>query len=155
MHLRIQAIINNFTVTIKALALVYRSLIGIQTQPIHSIQDSVYILLRGALLVRIFDTQDKLAAVVPGIEPAKQRGTNAANVKHSRWAWGESGSNGHYLRPVDDVGPAILSEEAQFERNKNQVIQRTWTHETPVTAKFRYWCKVRMNAYVVEQRTAG
>ena len=91
----LQPLINDLAVTIESLGLKERPLIMIQPQPGHAIKNGVHVFLGGALPVRVLDAQDELPAVMPGVQPAKECGTDAADVQDAGWAGGETGADNH------------------------------------------------------------
>ena len=60
-----------------------RAFVPIDAQPAQPVQDRRQRLLDVPLLVGVVDPQDELPAVLPGEQPAKKRGANAADVKIS------------------------------------------------------------------------
>jgi len=64
-----QKLVGNLSVSGKPLALVKRSFVVFQSYPVQTLEDDIYCLLGRPLPVRILDTENELAAVMPGIEP--------------------------------------------------------------------------------------
>ena len=76
--------IDHFFIAVQTIHLVDRTFVVIEFQPLHAIDDHVNGFLRGALLVRIFDTKEELAAYkVACIGPAVNSRAGGAQVHHS------------------------------------------------------------------------
>ena len=62
----------------------------VQSQPRHPLQDDVYGRGAASLAVRVFDPQDKLTPVAPGVQPGKQGRAYPAYVQVDRWGWAQN-----------------------------------------------------------------
>ena len=71
------------------------TLIPVETQPAKAVQDRLQRLLQIALLVRVVDPEDVLAAVVAGEEPVEQRRPDTADVEMSGRTRCETRADGH------------------------------------------------------------
>ena len=58
-------------------------------------EDGINVFLGRSLSIGILDAQDELPVMVPGIEPAKQRGAHAAEMENAGGAGGETGAYSH------------------------------------------------------------
>src|SRR5690606_7432281 len=105
----------NFGVTPEALCLVVRPLVLLQSEPAHAVQNDAHGFLCGALQVRVLDAQDELAAVPARIEPAVQRGTDAADVQQPCGTWRESRDHRH-ARPSSSIGGPHVSSNPRAHR---------------------------------------
>ena len=75
--------IDHFFVAVQTIHLIDRTFVVIEFQPLHAIDDHVNGFLRGALLVRVFNTKEELAAhKVACIGPAVNSRTGGAQVHH-------------------------------------------------------------------------
>jgi hypothetical protein len=70
-----------------------RSLVPIEAQPLHVLEDRLLVLRLGTLPVGILDAQDELAAMPAGEQPIKEGGTSAPDVQVPCGAGGETDSN--------------------------------------------------------------
>src|SRR4029077_2700671 len=77
---RLQHAANALAVTIETLRLVVRTLVGVEPEPAHALENHAHRLLGGALPVRVLDAQNELAARAPRVQPAEQRSARAADV---------------------------------------------------------------------------
>ena len=84
-----------FTIAIETLALVVRSLVVVERQPFHAVEDGVHGRLGGTLAIRVLDAQYEYAAVAAGEQPAEQRRAGAPDVKISRRTRGKAGAYRH------------------------------------------------------------
>ena len=82
---------------IDSIALEYRTLIPVETQPAKSSQDGLGMLRLRAVAVRVLDTEDEHASVVASEQPIEERGAGTAHVKISRGR----GSEPYSYRHVD------------------------------------------------------
>jgi hypothetical protein len=64
-----EKLVRHLCISIKPLTLVVRPFIMIQPHPGQTLEDDIHCLLRGSLPVGILNAENKLAAVMPGIEP--------------------------------------------------------------------------------------
>src|SRR6185369_9836079 len=96
------------------LSLMVRTLVPVEAEPAHALQNPLDHLGRRALEVGVFNAQDKRAAVMTSEQPVKQRGTGAAYVQIAcgrgceadAWACGRrrgrARRGGHYERSCSD-----------------------------------------------------
>ena len=96
------------------LGLVVGTLIPIEAEPAHALQDAVNHLRGRALEIGVLNAQDERAAMMAGEQPVEQRGARAAHVQVSggrgretdAWAGGPRGGRteggGHYERSCTD-----------------------------------------------------
>ena len=89
---------DDLAVTRVALGLVERALVGIETQPLHAVEDHLHGFGRGALAIGVLDAQDERAAVAARVEPAEERSAHAADVQEAGGAGGEACPDGHVGR---------------------------------------------------------
>jgi hypothetical protein len=90
----LQHVADHFLVPVESLRLIERPLVVVQVEPRHALEDHLHRVRRGALHVRVLDAQDELALHAPGIEPAEERGADAADVQHAGGRRGEAGDDG-------------------------------------------------------------
>src|SRR5215204_6062328 len=76
------------------------SFVPCQPKPAQTVEDAGDHVGRRSLNVRVFDAQQKGAAVTAGIEPIEERCARAADVQVAGWRWCEANPRGH---------PTILS----------------------------------------------
>src|SRR5262249_61925699 len=67
---RLQHALQNLAIAIEAPCLEVWSLIGIQPEPLHPLEDHAYGFIRRALAVGVFDAQDEFAAHATRVQPA-------------------------------------------------------------------------------------
>ena len=79
----------------RPLTVVGRPFIPIDAQPLETIDDRPQGLGDVPPRVGIVNPQQKLPAVLPGIEPIEQRGPHAADVQVAGGTRSEAGANGH------------------------------------------------------------
>src|SRR5262249_41506271 len=94
---------NNFAVATQALHLIVRTFVVVEPQPRHAVQDRADRFGRGALDVRIFDSEDELALVMARERPREQRGAGAAEMEEAGGAWCEAGADGGHLEHATNV----------------------------------------------------
>ena len=82
--------VRDFGVPLGPLRLEHRLLVKGEAEPVEPFDDLVDRVLRGALRVGILDPQQRLAAVVAGVEPVEQRGARAAEMQVAGRRWGEA-----------------------------------------------------------------
>ena len=92
----VEQFVDDLVVTVKSLGLVERTLVIIETQPGHALEDGVDGLGSGSLKVGILDAQDKFAAMLTGVEPGEERGACAAHMQVAGGARGETGTYFHF-----------------------------------------------------------
>ncbi len=92
---RLEHAANYFPVAIEALRLVVRTLIGIQVEPGHPLENHPHGLVSGPLAVRVLDPKDELAAHAARIEPAEEGRPDASDMKQAGGAGCESGNYCH------------------------------------------------------------
>ena len=100
---------DDFGVSIEAPGLVERSLVVIEAQPLHAVEDHLHGFLRRTLSVGVLDAQDEHAAVAPRVQPAEKRRAHAADVQQAGGARGKAGAHGHerfWMRTRRLIGPA-------------------------------------------------
>src|SRR5690606_40567649 len=89
---------DDLAIAVEALRLVVGTLVRIEAEPGHAVEDRLDGLLRGALQVGVLDPQHEGALVVPGIGPGEERGAGPADVEVARRAGGEAGAHRATLR---------------------------------------------------------
>src|SRR2546421_3642462 len=90
---------DDFAVTIETLRLIVRTLVRVEPEPGHALENHPHRLRGGALAVRVLDTQNEPAARAPRVQPAEQRRARAANVQ-------QPGGAGRKARDDRHGGPA-------------------------------------------------
>ena len=97
-----------------ALGLMVGTLVPVEAEPAHALQDAVNHLRGRALEIGVLNAQDQRAAVMASEQPVEQRGARAAHVQVSggrgreadAWAGGRGGGRaeggGHYERSCPD-----------------------------------------------------
>ena len=94
----------HFGVTVGACELADRVAFPVQTQPFEAIDQGNHSRISRAFAVRIFDTQQHLAALVFGECPAEQRRAGAANVQITSGRRGETGDDlGHETGVLGEI----------------------------------------------------
>src|SRR5690606_7131862 len=91
-------LVDDLAIAVEALRLVVRTLVRIEAEPGHAVEDGLDRLLRGSLQVGVLDPQHEGALVMPGIGPGEERGAGPADVEVTRRAGGEAGAHGATLR---------------------------------------------------------
>ena len=92
-----QQLLDHFLVTVKALGLVERAFVVVQTYPVHAVHNGFYRFRGGAFQVGVFDAQHKGAALLAGKCPGEQCRAHAADVQETGGAGGKTGAD-HGLR---------------------------------------------------------
>ena len=87
----IEQLVRNLGMARRALALEYRCVVPIETQPVEPGKDRVDRFRGRARLVGILDAQQRLAAMVAGEQPVEHRGARAADMQESGGRRGEPG----------------------------------------------------------------
>ncbi len=87
--------IGHLLVTIQPLGLVKRTFIGIQTKPVHGIENRLHRGIGRALAIGILDAQDEFAAATARFQPAVQCSAGAADMQETGGAGSEAGADGH------------------------------------------------------------
>ena len=85
-----QQLLDDLQITIEALRLVKRSLVVVEPEPLHAVENRLHRFGRGPLEIGIFYSQHEASAGLAAEQPAKQRGTGSANVQHAGRTGGES-----------------------------------------------------------------
>src|SRR5690606_37163872 len=93
-------LLGDLAVTVQALGLVDRTLVVVEPEPVHRLQDGVDRGLGAALAVRVLDPEDELAATAARLQPAVQRGAGTADVQVTGGAGGEAGAAGGVGHPA-------------------------------------------------------
>ena len=101
-----QELLDDLAVPLHPLRLVERTLVVIEAQPLHALEDRVDGLGGGALAVGVLDAQDERAAVTARVQPAEQGRADPADVQHAGGAGGEAGADGHGARVPEMTTPA-------------------------------------------------
>src|SRR5439155_6848632 len=96
--------------------LIKRSLVVIQAEPLHALDDRLYGCRRRPFQIGILDTQNKGAAEMAGIGPGEQRSTGAAYVKIAGGAWGKTGANSHGKEKQPWKTKAVIDKNAILPR---------------------------------------
>ena len=86
---------DHFRVAVEPARLVIRTLVVIEPEPGHAVEDHADGFIRRALAIGVLDPQDELAAQAARVQPAEKRGTHAADVQQTGRARGESGTHAH------------------------------------------------------------
>jgi hypothetical protein len=100
-------LVDDLFVTMKAFRLVVWPLIGLQPEPTHALEYCRDVFLRRTLFVGIFDTENEIATMVTGVEPAEQRGPDTAEVQDACWTWRKSGTYFHQRLLVGNCGASL------------------------------------------------
>ena len=85
----------HLAIAIHAARLIERTLVGLQAEPLHAVENDLRRLVGGALAVGVLDAQDERAAVTARVQPREQRRAHAADVQHAGRAGSETGTDGH------------------------------------------------------------
>ncbi len=104
-------------IAVVALRLVVRTLVGVEAEPLHALEDDAHRFFGGALAIGVLHPQDELAAVVPRVQPGKQRRAHAADVQHAGGTGGETGNDrrgAHWTRVPAGKKDAHGSREASL-----------------------------------------
>ena len=109
-----EQLVGNFLVTLQSLGLVERTLVGIQIQPVHGVENRLHGLVGGTLAIGVLDAQDEFTAATARFEPAIKRSARTADVQETGGAGGEAGAYGH--RDIGSEGEA-----ADFNRSATPV----------------------------------
>src|SRR6185437_13530827 len=88
-------LVGHLPVSLQPPRLVEGTLVGVEVEPVHRIQDRLHRLAGGALPIGILDAQDELAAAAARLQPAIQCGARAADVQETGGTGGEAGAYGH------------------------------------------------------------
>ena len=91
----LEQLLDDLLVTIKAMGLVKRTFVILESQPGHAFENGIDGFRGGALQIGVLDAQDKLTAMFAGIQPGKQGSAGTANVQITGGAGGKTGANGH------------------------------------------------------------
>src|SRR5687768_11891501 len=78
-----QQLLDHLAIPIHPLRLIVRPFIRSEPQPLHAIEDHLHGIVGGALAIGILNAQNESAAMSPGIKPAEQGGTDAADVQQT------------------------------------------------------------------------
>src|SRR5215831_12853941 len=70
-----------------------RSLVVVQAEPRHPVEDGLLCFLRPAFCVRVLDAQDERAAMAARVGPGKQRRARAADMEEAGGTGGEAGTD--------------------------------------------------------------
>ena len=76
---------------IETLGLIVGTLVVIEAQPLHRVENRLHRLLRRPLQIGILDAQYETALCFTAVEPAEQGRTRATNVQYSGRTRGKSG----------------------------------------------------------------
>jgi hypothetical protein len=85
-----EALIQDFPVTGEAFGLENRTLVSIEAQPLHTIENRLYVFVSRSFPVCVLDPEYKLPPMAFRVQPAEKRCANAAQVQCSRRAGGEA-----------------------------------------------------------------
>src|SRR5690606_18871859 len=95
----------------------FRTLVPVQPEPAHRIQDRAHAVEARALLVRILDPEHEAAAVLARPEPVEERGAGAADVQIAARRGREPDAGlvglGHWRPRVSMRGPAPVAPGAR------------------------------------------
>ena len=90
-----EQLVGDVLVALDSRALEDGLLVPIEPQPREAVEDDLGVLVTGAGLVGVLDTQQELAAHVPGVEPIEEGGAGAPDVEVARGGGGEADAGGH------------------------------------------------------------
>src|SRR5690606_5116525 len=90
--------LEHLAIPVETLRLVDRRRVGVEAEPVETVDDRVDRGLRRALAVRVLDPEEILAAVVARVEPRVERRADAADVEITGRARGEAGADFHGAR---------------------------------------------------------
>jgi len=85
---------DDLAVPVHAPRLVEDTLVVVEAEPLHALEDRVHGFGRGALEVGALDAQDEHAVVATRVGPAEERCAHAPDVQHAGGARGEAGADG-------------------------------------------------------------
>ncbi len=105
------------------------TLVPIHPQPAHGIQDHLEESLGVALLVRVFDTQDELAARVAGVEPVEQGRAGASDVEETGGTRGEADADLGHEKTWVPAGKPRRSDKPAFGRRNPSGGRGKWPTE--------------------------
>src|SRR6185312_1837529 len=88
-------LVGHLPVSLQPPRLVERTLVGVEVEPVHCIQDRLHRFAGGALPIGILDAQDELATAAARLQPAIQCGARAANMQETGGTGCEAGAYGH------------------------------------------------------------
>ncbi len=86
---------NDLPVTIKTLGLIIRTVIVLEAEPRHALEDGLDVFVGRALPVGILHPQDESPALAARVEPGKQRRAGAADMQMASGTGSETGNDGH------------------------------------------------------------
>ena len=99
----LEHVVEDYLVTVEPLHLIVGSLVVVEAQPRHGIENRLDRLLGGALDVGVLDAQDELSAVMARERPREERGAGAAQVQETGGARREAGANGRHQAKADNA----------------------------------------------------
>src|SRR5438477_2533666 len=99
-------------------ALVNDTVVPVQAEPLHSLEDRASALLCAAGLVGILDAEEKLSAEFFGVQPVEERSPCAADVQISgrRWSEAQSGFGSVCHSPIMKSGSTRFADPPSGER---------------------------------------
>ena len=68
-------------VAVEAVRLVEGTLVPVQAEPLHALEDRLRHLIAGAVAVGILDTEHEHPALLADVEPVEERGAGASDVE--------------------------------------------------------------------------
>jgi hypothetical protein len=77
----LQELREHFAVPIHAPGLIERTLVVVQPEPLHTVENHLRRCFRGALAIRVLDAQDEFAAMTARVQPGEQRRPHAADMQ--------------------------------------------------------------------------
>src|SRR5439155_19641966 len=99
----LEHVVEDCLVARKPLHLIVRSLVVVEVQPRHGIENRLDRLLGGALDVGVLDAQDELSTVMARERPREERGAGTAQVQETGGARREAGANGRHQAKADNA----------------------------------------------------
>ncbi len=86
--------LDHVAVAVETVGLPHRSLVVVEVEPAHAVENDLDGLLGRTLEVGVLDAQDELAAVMARERPAEQRRAGGAQVQHAGRAGSDAGADG-------------------------------------------------------------
>src|SRR5690625_754320 len=77
----VEQLSDDLAIALKTFGLVVRTLVVVQPEPLHTVQNRLHRLRRGAIAVGILDAQHEAAAVATRVKPGEQCGTSPADME--------------------------------------------------------------------------
>src|ERR1700734_100398 len=90
-----EQLFDDVLVPVEALSLKEGTLVMIESGPLQAVQNLLDGFGSRALQIRIFNAQNELSGVTPGVQPAEKRGSQSADVQETGRTGSESGTDCH------------------------------------------------------------